>query len=88
MTRPIRAGDRVKLTTPAQVIELKRAPSLDDFIKNRVATLTEYQDALQAYRNSYDAIGRYLKADGELRALLWQHGPALIELAGMSRVST
>jgi len=60
----------------------------NDDIKLCLAALTEYQDALRAYQNSYDVIGRYMTADSNLRALLWQHGPALIELAGMSRVST
>jgi indolepyruvate ferredoxin oxidoreductase len=37
--------------TPAQVIEFKRAPNLDDLIKRRVAVLTSYQDA--AYAEQY-----------------------------------
>ncbi len=35
----------VKMTTPAQVIELKRAPTLDEIVKKRVASLTDYQNA-------------------------------------------
>ena len=45
------------------------------------AALIEYRAAHRAYKNSYDAIGRYSKADAELRRLLWEHGPDLIELA-------
>jgi len=37
--------------TPAQVIEFKRAPNLDDLIKRRVAVLTSYQDT--AYAEQY-----------------------------------
>jgi indolepyruvate ferredoxin oxidoreductase len=41
----------VKLTTPAQVIEFKRNPTLDELITKRVTALTAYQDA--AYANQY-----------------------------------
>jgi len=37
--------------TPAQVIEFKRAPNLDELVKRRVAVLTSYQDA--AYAEQY-----------------------------------
>lgn len=50
----------VKLTTPAQVIELKRAPSLDDIIKKRVAFLTDYQDA--AYAGQYQQLVEQVRA--------------------------
>ncbi len=50
----------VKLTTPAQVIELKRAPSLDDLIKKRVAFLTDYQDA--AYASQYTQLVEQVRA--------------------------
>lgn len=41
-----------KLVTPAQVIELKRAPTLDDIISKRIAFLTDYQDAAYALQYS------------------------------------
>jgi indolepyruvate ferredoxin oxidoreductase len=50
----------VKLTTPAQVIELKRAPTLDDIIKKRVASLTDYQDA--AYAQQYQRFVEEVRA--------------------------
>lgn len=50
-------------------------------VKVLVAALAEYQAASLAYKNSYDAIDRYKKADTELRQLLWTHGGQLIELA-------
>ena len=55
----------VKLTTPAQVIELKRAPSLDDLIKKRVAALTDYQNA--AYAQQYlDLVEQVRAAESKL----------------------
>lgn len=41
----------LKILVPSQVIEFKRAPSLDDVITRRVAFLTDYQNA--AYADSY-----------------------------------
>lgn len=43
---------------PAQVIEFKRAPSLEDMIAKRVATLTSYQDANYAeqYRSFVEKV--------------------------------
>jgi len=41
-----------KLVTPAQVIELKRAPTLGDIISKRIAFLTDYQDAAYALQYS------------------------------------
>ncbi|MDE2431069.1 MAG: 2-oxoacid:acceptor oxidoreductase family protein, partial [Burkholderiales bacterium] len=49
-----------RLVTPAQVIELKRAPSLEDTISKRVAFLTEYQDA--AYAAQYSDFVAQVKA--------------------------
>jgi indolepyruvate ferredoxin oxidoreductase len=40
-----------RASAPAQVIEFKRAPALDDVVARRVAFLTEYQDA--AYARQY-----------------------------------
>ncbi|MES2535256.1 MAG: indolepyruvate ferredoxin oxidoreductase family protein [Pseudomonadota bacterium] len=47
-----------QVNTPAQVIEFKRAPSLDDLIAKRVAFLTEYQNAAyaQQYRTFVDQV--------------------------------
>ena len=44
----------VKAAAPAQVIEFKRAPSLDDIISKRVDFLTAYQNA--AYADSYRSL--------------------------------
>lgn len=52
-----------------------------------VKAIAEYKEAHLAYRNSYDAIGRYFNADAALRRLLWTHGPDLIELAKTVRDS-
>jgi indolepyruvate ferredoxin oxidoreductase len=41
-----------KLVAPAQVIELKRAPTLDDIVTKRIAFLTDYQDAAYALQYS------------------------------------
>jgi indolepyruvate ferredoxin oxidoreductase len=41
----------VRKTAPAQVIEFKRAPSLDEIIAKRIAFLTDYQNA--AYARQY-----------------------------------
>ncbi|MBR7794108.1 indolepyruvate ferredoxin oxidoreductase family protein [Undibacterium sp. FT147W] len=41
-----------KLVAPAQVVELKRAPTLDDIITKRIAFLTDYQDAAYALQYS------------------------------------
>jgi len=49
-----------RLTTPATVIELKRAPSLDDTIAKRVAFLTDYQNA--AYAQTYSDFVAQVKA--------------------------
>lgn len=49
-----------------------------------VAALAEYQKQARAYRNSYNAIEAYKKADDELRRLLWLHGGQLIELAAQA----
>ncbi|MDY7540046.1 indolepyruvate ferredoxin oxidoreductase family protein [Undibacterium sp. 5I1] len=49
-----------KLVTPAQVIELKRAPTLDDTISKRITFLTEYQDA--AYALQYSEFVNKVKA--------------------------
>ncbi|HWX01121.1 indolepyruvate ferredoxin oxidoreductase family protein, partial [Collimonas sp.] len=46
--------------TPAQVIEFKRTPNLDDLIKRRVAVLTSYQDA--AYAEQYRAFVEQVQA--------------------------
>ena len=42
-----------RASAPAQVIEFKRAPALDDLIARRVAFLTDYQDA--AYARQYSS---------------------------------
>ncbi|MFZ6672813.1 indolepyruvate ferredoxin oxidoreductase family protein [Undibacterium sp. Xuan67W] len=49
-----------KLVTPAQVIELKRAPTIDDTINKRIAFLTDYQDA--AYALQYSEFVNKVKA--------------------------
>jgi indolepyruvate ferredoxin oxidoreductase len=49
-----------RLITPAQVIELKRTPSLEDSISKRVAFLTEYQDG--AYAKAYSDFIAQIKA--------------------------
>jgi indolepyruvate ferredoxin oxidoreductase len=41
----------MKALAPAQVIEFKRAPTLDETIKRRIAFLTDYQNA--TYADSY-----------------------------------
>lgn len=41
-----------KLVAPAQVIELKRAQTLDDIVTKRIAFLTDYQDAAYALQYS------------------------------------
>jgi indolepyruvate ferredoxin oxidoreductase len=41
----------MKALAPAQVIEFKRAPTLDEMIKRRISFLTDYQNA--AYADSY-----------------------------------
>jgi indolepyruvate ferredoxin oxidoreductase len=50
----------VKLTTPAQVIEFKRNPTLDDLIAKRVTALTAYQDA--AYARQYQQLVEQVRA--------------------------
>jgi indolepyruvate ferredoxin oxidoreductase len=50
----------VKLTTPAQVIEFKRTPTLDDLIAKRVTALTAYQDA--AYARQYQQLVEQVRA--------------------------
>jgi indolepyruvate ferredoxin oxidoreductase len=50
----------IRLTTPAQVIELKRAPTLEDTINKRLAFLTEYQNA--AYAQTYADFVEKIKA--------------------------
>ncbi|MES2069006.1 MAG: indolepyruvate ferredoxin oxidoreductase family protein [Pseudomonadota bacterium] len=52
-----------KLITPGQVIELKRAPTLDDIIAKRTAFLTDYQDA--AYAKQYVDFINQVKAAEE-----------------------
>ncbi|HTD06081.1 DUF6537 domain-containing protein, partial [Undibacterium sp.] len=52
-----------KLITPGQVIELKRAPTLDDIIAKRTAFLTDYQDA--AYAKQYVDFIHQVKAAEE-----------------------
>jgi indolepyruvate ferredoxin oxidoreductase len=49
-----------RLVAPSQVIELKRAPTLDDTVTKRVAFLTEYQDA--AYASQYSDFVAQVKA--------------------------
>ena len=49
-----------KLVAPAQVIELKRAPTLDDIVTKRIAFLTDYQDA--AYASQYSEFVNKVKA--------------------------
>lgn len=56
-------------------------------IKECALALAEYKAAQLAYQSSYDAIHRYKAADDQLRALLWKHGPDLIELAELARTS-
>src|SRR5205809_7763691 len=54
-----------KLATPAQVIELKRAPSLDDIVAKRVEFLTGYQNA--AYAQQYrDFVEQVRAAESKL----------------------
>jgi indolepyruvate ferredoxin oxidoreductase len=48
-----------RASAPAQVIEFKRAPALDDQIARRVAFLTEYQDA--AYARQYSDFGAQVR---------------------------
>jgi indolepyruvate ferredoxin oxidoreductase len=50
----------VRKTAPAQVIEFKRAPSLDDIIAKRVAFLTDYQNV--AYARQYRDFVEHVKA--------------------------
>jgi indolepyruvate ferredoxin oxidoreductase len=54
----------VQALAPAQVIEFKRQPTLDDMIRRRVEFLTGYQNA--AYAESYRAFVERVRAD-ELR---------------------
>ncbi len=51
----------VKALAPAQVIEFKRKPSLDDVIRKRVDFLTGYQNA--AYAKSYSEFVERVRAD-------------------------
>nr|WP_314546652.1 indolepyruvate ferredoxin oxidoreductase family protein [uncultured Massilia sp.] len=48
----------LKLTTPAKVVEFKRAPSLADLVDRRVELLTAYQNAdyARAYRDFVDGV--------------------------------
>jgi indolepyruvate ferredoxin oxidoreductase len=50
----------LKALAPAQVIEFKRAPSLDDLIKRRVSFLTSYQN--KAYAASYQNFVEQVRA--------------------------
>ena len=50
----------LKALAPAQVIEFKRAPSLDDLIKHRVSFLTSYQN--KAYASSYQSFVEQVRA--------------------------
>ena len=54
-----------RLITPAQVIALKRAPSLDDTISKRISFLTEYQNAGYAKQYS-DFIAQVKAAEGKI----------------------
>lgn len=54
-----------RLVTPAQVIELKRAPSLDDMISKRVAFLTDYQDVSYAGQYS-EFVAQVREAENKL----------------------
>ncbi|MFZ6751848.1 indolepyruvate ferredoxin oxidoreductase family protein [Undibacterium sp. Dicai25W] len=49
-----------RLVTPAQVVELKRAPSLDDTINKRIAFLTDYQNV--SYAQQYADFVAQVKA--------------------------
>ena len=63
---PVGLAQRTRVSdTPAQVIEFKRAPTLDDVIARRVATLTAYQDA--AYAEQYRTfVARVVEAERQL----------------------
>jgi indolepyruvate ferredoxin oxidoreductase len=50
----------LKALAPAQVIEFKRAPSLDDLIKRRISFLTSYQN--KAYATSYQSFVEQVRA--------------------------
>ena len=50
-----------KLAAPSQVIEFKRAETLDDIVKRRVELLTAYQDA--AYAAKYKAFVDHVRAE-------------------------
>ena len=50
----------LKALAPAQVIEFKRAPSLDDLIKRRVSFLTSYQN--KVYATSYQSFVKQVRA--------------------------
>ncbi|RYE75168.1 MAG: indolepyruvate ferredoxin oxidoreductase family protein, partial [Oxalobacteraceae bacterium] len=51
-------GSVTRLTTPAKVIEFKRAQSLDDLVNRRIELLTAYQNAAyaQQYKGFVDAV--------------------------------
>ena len=53
----------VRMTTPAKVIEFKRAQTLDDVIKRRVELLTAYQDI--AYAQQYKSFVGQVRAEEE-----------------------
>jgi indolepyruvate ferredoxin oxidoreductase len=54
-----------RASAPAQVIEFKRAPGLDDVIARRIAFLTDYQDAAYAAQYS-DLVARVRQAESAL----------------------
>ncbi len=60
----------VKALAPAQVIEFKRKPSLEDVIKRRAEFLTGYQNA--AYAQSYRDFVERVRADEERIAVAGQ----------------
>jgi indolepyruvate ferredoxin oxidoreductase len=54
-----------RASAPAQVIEFKRAPGLDDLVARRVAFLTDYQNARYAAQYS-DLVARVRQAESAL----------------------
>jgi indolepyruvate ferredoxin oxidoreductase len=53
----------LKLATPAQVVEFRRTPSLDELVNRRVDLLTAYQDA--AYARQYKTFVDHVRATEE-----------------------
>ncbi|MBC7414354.1 MAG: indolepyruvate ferredoxin oxidoreductase family protein, partial [Herminiimonas sp.] len=64
--------------SPAQVIEFKRAPSLDDLIARRVAFLTDYQNA--GYAAQYQAFVDQVRAAETALTALAAGAPAALRL--------